>query len=86
MLTQLRAPGILTNRWLTEDIPYGLATWSLLASQYGVETPIMRALVDIGSVVMGVDGWTVGRGPEELGIAGMDREELKEFLATGHIG
>ena len=86
MLTQLRAPGVLGNRWLTEDIPYGLATWSLLASQYGVETPIMRALVDIGSVVMDADGWTAGRGPEELGIASMGREELKEYLATGHPG
>src|SRR5262249_22616495 len=25
MLTQLRAPGSLESRWLTEDVPYGLA-------------------------------------------------------------
>lgn len=83
MLTRLKAPGTLHNRWLTEDIPYGLATWSLVGAQYGVETPMMRAFVDIGSVVMGFDGWTSGRGPVELGIAGMEREELKLFLTTG---
>lgn len=43
----------------------------------------MRSFVDIGSIVMGFDGWTEGRGPQELGIAGMDIEELKGFLATG---
>ena len=83
MLTRLKAPGSLESRWLTEDIPYGLATWSLLGAQYGVETPLMRAMVDIGSVVMGFDGWTAGRGIEDLGIAGMDRERLKTLLRVG---
>lgn len=83
MLTQLRAPGVLTNRWLTEDIPFGIATWSLLGAQYGVETSIMRSMVDIGSVVMGFSGWDEARGLDELGVLGMGREELKEFLTTG---
>ncbi|MFP6568210.1 MAG: NAD/NADP octopine/nopaline dehydrogenase family protein, partial [Dehalococcoidia bacterium] len=83
MLTALKAPGNLQSRWLTEDIPYGLAAWSKLGAQFGIETPLMRSFVDIGSIVMGFDGWTEGRGPQELGIAGMDIEELKGFLATG---
>ena len=83
MLTQLRAPGTLDSRWLTEDIPYGLASWSLVGSQYGVDTPVMRGVVDIGSIVMGLDGWTAGRGVGELGISGMDRETLADYLRTG---
>src|SRR5919112_2094131 len=39
MLTALRAPGQIDTRWLTEDIPYGLVTWSLLGDRLGVETP-----------------------------------------------
>jgi opine dehydrogenase len=85
MLTQLKAPGVLHNRWLTEDIPYGLAAWSLVGAQYGVDTPVMKGVVDIGSIVMGIDGWTAGRGVEELGIAGMDQEALAEYLRTGVI-
>ncbi len=50
-----------------------------------MDTPLMRAFVDIGSIVMGFDGWTAGRGLEDLGIAGMGREELKEFLASGTL-
>ena len=86
MLTRLKAPGSLESRWLSEDIPYGLAMWSLLAAQYGVDTPLMRACVDIGSIEMGFDGWTAGRGPEDLGIANLDREQLKAYLETGVIG
>ena len=84
MLTQLKAPGSLESRWLSEDIPFGLGAWVSLGAQYGVETPIMRALVDIGSIVMGFDGWTAGRGVKELGISGMSRKELKDFLSTGN--
>jgi hypothetical protein len=46
----------------------------------------MNGLIDIGSVVMGQDGWTSGRGVEKLGIAGMSQEELRTFLQTGQIG
>ena len=83
MLTQLRAPGDLKGRWLSEDIPYGIATWSLLGEQYGVDTPVMRAFVEVGSIVMGSDAWKAGRGLEDLGIAEMGREELRAVLQTG---
>jgi opine dehydrogenase len=85
MLTQLKAPGSLKSRWLTEDIPYGLSTWHDVGKQYGVDAPLMRGLVDIGSVVMGFDGWAGGRSVRELGIEGMDLDTLNAFLQTGSI-
>ena len=83
MLTRLKAPGSLNNRWLTEDIPYGIATWSKLGTQYGVDSPLMRAFVDIGSVLIGFDGWTRGRGLEDLGIAGIGKRALRAYLKNG---
>lgn len=83
MLTRLKAPGSLESRWLTEDVPYGLAAWSRVGAQYGVETPILRALVELGSVVMGFDAWKAGRGLEELGLAGLDRAALTQLLEKG---
>lgn len=73
MLTRLKAPGSLDNRWLTEDIPYGIAT------------PIIDSIVGLGSIVMGLDGWTAGRGPIEFGISGMSKEALKQYLKTGEV-
>lgn len=80
MLTRLKAPGNLDNRWLTEDIPYGLASWASVGNQYGVQTPTLRSLVDIGSIIMDFDGWAEGRGVEKLGIAGMNKVSLQSFL------
>ena len=83
MLTRLKAPGSLESRWLTEDIPYGLAAWSRVGRQYGVETPTMRALVDLASVVMGFDGWTAGRNLTDLGVADLAPDRLNAYLQTG---
>jgi opine dehydrogenase len=83
MLTRLKAPGSIDSRWLTEDIPYGLAAWCSVGEQYGVEAPIMRSLVEVGSAIMGFDAWEKGRLVEELGIKGMDKEKLAAFLRAG---
>lgn len=83
MLTQLRAPGVLEMRWLTEDVPYGLAAWSKLGEQFGVPTPILRSLVDIASATLGIDFWQAARTPQHLGIAAMDKASLNRFLETG---
>jgi opine dehydrogenase len=85
MLTQLRAPGSLESRWLTEDIPYGLSAWHDIGKQYGVDAPLMHALVTIGSVVMGFDGWTTGRSLPELGIEGLSKKHLQTYLTHGNI-
>jgi len=68
---------------LTEDIPYGLAAWNRVGAQYKVETPLMAALVELGSAIMGFDAWKAGRGVEELGLADMDTEALGAFLRSG---
>ena len=83
MLTRLKAPGNLESRWLTEDIPYGIAAWSKLGTQYGIQTPVIDAFVGIGSIVMGIDAWAEGRGPKQLGLEGMTKKELREYLSTG---
>ncbi|HEX5498309.1 MAG TPA: NAD/NADP octopine/nopaline dehydrogenase family protein, partial [Thermomicrobiales bacterium] len=76
MLTALRAPGSLDTRWLTEDIPYGLATWAALADQVGVDTPLMDALVTMASAVLGRDFRTETRTPADLGLAGLDAGDI----------
>ena len=83
MLTQLRAPGVLENRWLTEDVPYGIAAWALLGEQLGVDCPLMRSLVDLNGAMLETSFWERARTPEQLGIAGMNREAFLEYLEGG---
>jgi opine dehydrogenase len=81
MLTQLRAPGAIHTRWLTEDIPYGLAAWSLLGTQLGVNTPMMQALVTLAGAALDQDFWSQARTPAKLGLVGMDKDALLDFVA-----
>jgi opine dehydrogenase len=81
MLTQLRAPGAVQSRWLTEDVPYGLAAWASLADQVGVETPVIDALVTLGLVITRLDGCAMGRGVRELGLGGMTRAEMLSYVS-----
>jgi opine dehydrogenase len=83
MLTQLRAPGAINTRWLTEDIPYGLAAWSLLGEQFGVETPTMRALVTLAGAALKQDFWRSARTPAHLGVAEMSKHELLKYAKEG---
>ncbi len=81
MLTQLRAPGAVDSRWLTEDIPYGLGAWSLLGAQVGAETPLMRSLVALAGAALRRDFWQEARTPARLGVAGMDAQALIRYSA-----
>ncbi|MDO8942072.1 MAG: NAD/NADP octopine/nopaline dehydrogenase family protein, partial [Desulfobacterales bacterium] len=83
MLTALRAPGQLNTRWLTEDLPYGLATWMALAEPLGVKMPVARSLITLGSALLGRDFGSESRGLRALGIEGLTPECLFRYLATG---
>lgn len=84
MLTALRAPGGLNTRWLTEDVPYGLAAWCSIGEQFGVPTPLMRSLVELASATLGKDFWKCARTVKELGIEGISREMLRQYVETGN--
>ena len=80
MLTQLRAPGALETRWLTEDVPYGLAAWVALGHQFEVSCPTMRSIVNLASATLKTDFWQSARTLEHLGISGMDKQSLLDYL------
>jgi len=83
MLTALRAPGQLDTRWLTEDLPYGLAMWTALAEPVGVEMPIARSLVTLGSALLGRDFAAQRRDFTALGIDTLSSASLRHYLQTG---
>ncbi len=75
MLTQLRAPGAVRTRWLTEDVPYGIGVWAQLGRQIGIATPVMDALHVLGRTAAAIapeEGRTLG----QLGLAGLTPAEM----------
>ena len=51
----IRAQGKLDNRYLTEDVGFGMVFLSDLGRQIGVPTPVMDAIIQIASVVLARD-------------------------------
>ena len=82
-LTPVKGPDSLGNRYVTEDVPYGLVAWASLGHAVGVDTPVMDALIEIGGALMRKNCWQEGRNLARLGLAGMDRQQIKLFLETG---
>ncbi len=82
-LTPIKGPTTLANRYVTEDIPIGLVCWSQLGEQLGVATPLMRATIEIGIAISGVDYWQTGRTLERCGIKGLSADEIVSYARTG---
>jgi opine dehydrogenase len=82
-LTPVKGPASLSNRYVTEDVPFGLVPWASLGDACGVPTPVMDALITIGGSIMGINPWETGRNLERMGLQGLDREGILEYLHTG---
>jgi opine dehydrogenase len=79
-----KGPASARTRYLSEDIPIGMALWASLGELLGVPTPTARALIHISSVIHDTDYWQGGRTMAKLGLAGMTPDELNRYLMLGH--
>ena len=71
------------HRYVTEDVACGLALWSSLGRRLGVATPLADAFLAIASAVNGEDYKRSGRTFENLGLARLSADELRERLWSG---
>lgn len=76
------APHRTQMRYVTEDVPCSLVPISSCGRQFGVETPVMDALITLASAMHGRDYRAEGRTMEKLGISGLDLKQLR-LLAIG---
>jgi opine dehydrogenase len=82
----IRGPKSLDHRYLHEDVGWGLVPWSELGRSLGVPTPVMDALITLGSALNGRDYRAEGLTLERLGLAGRRPEELAGYLWEGITG
>ncbi len=74
-------PASLTNRYITEDVPYGLVPIASLGNALSVATPTIKALIQMASIMNQTDYWQEGRTVEKLGLAGMSAKEMIGFVS-----
>jgi opine dehydrogenase len=79
-LKTILGPITLKDRYIIEDVPYGLVPMSQLGEKLGVATPLMNAFVEIASALIQEDYRQTGRNLESLGLAGLSKEQILNLL------
>jgi opine dehydrogenase len=80
---KMKGPEHLKDRFVTEDVPYGMVLLSTLGDILGVPTPTHDAVIQLASVINRTDYWKTGRGMKQLGLSNLDKKGLKKFLLEG---
>jgi len=80
---KMKGPEHMKDRYVTEDVPYGMVLLSTLGDLLGVPTPTHDAVIQLSSVVNRTDYWRTGRGMKELDLSKWDKKGLKKFLKEG---
>lgn len=80
---QLKGPSSMTNRYITEDVPYGLVLYSILGKKVGVKTPVIDSLIELSGTVNGENYWEIGINLWETYVGEWNLDELKKFLLSG---
>ncbi|HID56610.1 TPA: hypothetical protein EYP37_08785 [Candidatus Poribacteria bacterium] len=83
VIASVIGPKSLQDRYIVEDVPYGLVPLSEFGKKLGVPTPVIDSLITIGSIVCDQDFWKTGRTLEELGLADMDKDDIIRLVEEG---
>jgi len=79
-------PFKLDARHLTEDIPFGLVTYSSLGKMLGVPTPVVDAIITMAEALLDRDFWSEGRTVEEMGLdPKWTIKQVNDYLYNGKI-
>jgi opine dehydrogenase len=80
---RMKGPASMQDRYVTEDVPYGLVLLSTVGRLAGIRTPVCNSIITLCGAINRVDYWSEGRGAEQLGLGGMSAEGVMAFLQQG---
>lgn len=83
-VANISGPSSMKDRYITEDVPFGLVPTARIARMFDIETPLIDAVISLTSVINQTDYPREGRTLEELGIADLsEKEQLLQVLQEG---
>jgi len=81
----LKAPDRLHHRYIDEDVPMSLVPLASIGEMLKVETPTIRSIIYLASIMRGINFWEIGRTVETLGIKGMSIKDIRLLAVAGEI-
>ena len=81
--SKMKGPKHLKDRYVTEDVHYGMVLLSTLGDLLGVPPPTHDAVIQLASVINRTDYWKTDRGIKQPGLSKLDKKGLKKFLLKG---
>lgn len=79
----IKAPGTIFTRQLTEDIPTGVLPIMELGKAAGVDVTLHASMVYTIEALLNMDFHTDGRSLKNLGIEGKSKEDILNFITNG---
>jgi len=80
---KLKGPSSMKDRYITDDVPYGLVFYSTVGRKVGVKTPVCDAFINLASVINEENYWETGANFEKMFVGSWDIDKLTEFLYEG---
>lgn len=79
----IMAPTTIEARYVTEDVPMSLVPISELGKAAGIFTPTIDSVIQLTSTIYKRDFRAEGRCAKNLGIEGMNKEQVAHYFETG---
>ncbi len=79
----IKAPGTIQARYVTEDVPMSLVPISELGRIAGIATPAIDAVITLTSTIYERDFRKEGRSLANMGLEGMTKEQVARYFETG---
>ncbi len=81
----IKGPDRLHHRYIDEDVPMSLVALSSIGDMLKVETPTIKFIIHIASLMRGKDFFKEGRTAEKLGLKGKSIRDIRLLAVTGEF-
>ncbi|WOT04005.1 NAD/NADP octopine/nopaline dehydrogenase family protein [Shewanella sp. DAU334] len=78
-------PYSFDNRYVTEDVPMGLALLSSLGEKFGIDMPECNRLIEMCGGILARDFFTEGRTLAALGLDELSKDELLTYITSNEL-
>ncbi|MBI2439790.1 MAG: NAD/NADP octopine/nopaline dehydrogenase family protein [Lentisphaerae bacterium] len=70
---------------LEEDLRYCYVSLAQLGDQLGIPTPVTKGILTVMSVMAGIDYWAGATTLKDLGLSGLNKDQIVRFVEQGRV-